>query len=341
MSCAEPEFVCRLLRLVSSTGNTSGRSSRLSSCGPSTYATEGPCDLIDFREYSDEYTPAPATAAPRRLPRRNTPARASDDPESPEPLMVGKQLGAVWCGAGGKRNIFLKKQEVPNFVRKHFGCPDLGARPSAAMHDEYALDAELPHVRHFTHVLSALRLSKKQLVRVGVSDRGITFVAVDDSKSVQAQASFRAETFSFFSANPGAASSRSQRGGHGHASSSTSNTSFDVSLQALIDTLNVFAPLDGETTVRMRWPDLDGKLVFAAAAQRDGARVSDDLVRNVTHASISTQDGSGNNTAAGTSSSTLNSELTFRGEKNAFMVATTTLKEIVDDLEWPGGYGSR
>ena len=70
------------------------------------------------------------------------------------------------------------------------------------MADEYALNAVVEHVRPFTHVLSALRLSKKQLVRVGVSDRGVTFVAVDDSKSLQAQANFRAETFAAFSANP-------------------------------------------------------------------------------------------------------------------------------------------
>ena len=28
-------------------------------------------------------------------------------------------------------------------------------------------------------------------------------------------------------------------------------------------------------------------------------------------------------------------ELLFRGERNAFMLPTSTLKEIVDDLEWP------
>ena len=37
--------------------------------------------------YSDEYTLAPASAAPSRLPARNTPARASVPPLSPEPLM--------------------------------------------------------------------------------------------------------------------------------------------------------------------------------------------------------------------------------------------------------------
>ena len=79
------------------------------------------------------------------------------------------------------------------------------------MADEYALNALVEHVRPFTHVLSALRLSKKQLVRVGVSDRGVTFVAVDDSKSLQAQANFRAETFAAFSANPAAAFSTHDR----------------------------------------------------------------------------------------------------------------------------------
>jgi cell cycle checkpoint protein len=194
------------------------------------------------------------------------------------------------------------------------------------MADEYALDAVVEHVRPFMHVLSALRLSKKQLVRVGVSDRGVTFVAVDDSKSLQAQANFRAETFAAFSANPAAAFLT--RDGSARAAISSS-ASFDVSLGALIDVLNVFAPLDGETTVSVRWPDRDGNVVLAAAAERDGARPSDAPVRHVTHASISPQDEDVR--------APLNAELVFRGERNAFMVPTTTLKEIVDDLEWPSG----
>ena len=196
------------------------------------------------------------------------------------------------------------------------------------MADEYALNAVVEHVRPFTHVLSALRLSKKQLVRVGVSDRGVTFVAVDDSKSLQAQANFRAETFAAFSANPAAAFSTHDRSARAAIASSAF---FDVSLGALIDVLNVFAPLDGETTVSIRWPDRDGKLVLAAAAERDGARPSDAPVRNITHASISPQD---------ESSAPTHAELVFRGERNAFMVPTTTLKAIVDDLEWPSGGSS-
>ena len=195
------------------------------------------------------------------------------------------------------------------------------------MADEYALNAVVEHVRPFTHVLSALRLSKKQLVRVGVSDRGVTFVAVDDSKSLQAQANFRAETFAAFSANPAAAFSTHDRSARAAIASSAF---FDVSLGALIDVLNVFAPLDGETTVSIRWPDRDGKLVLAAAAAVT-ARGHRRRVRNITHASISPQD---------ESSAPTHAELVFRGERNAFMVPTTTLKAIVDDLEWPSGGSS-
>jgi cell cycle checkpoint protein len=212
------------------------------------------------------------------------------------------------------------------FSRRALQIRRARAHTSAAMADEYALDAVVEHVRPFMHVLSALRLSKKQLVRVGVSDRGVTFVAVDDSKSLQAQANFRAETFAAFSANPAAAFLT--RDGSARAAISSS-ASFDVSLGALIDVLNVFAPLDGETTVSVRWPDRDGNVVLAAAAERDGARPSDAPVRHVTHASISPQDEDVR--------APLNAELVFRGERNAFMVPTTTLKEIVDDLEWPSG----
>ena len=44
------------------------------------------------------------------------------------------------------------------------------------------------HIRNFVHILSAVRLSKKQHVRVSVSERGLTFVSLDDLKSLQAQA---------------------------------------------------------------------------------------------------------------------------------------------------------
>ena len=46
----------------------------------------------------------------------------------------------------------------------------------------------MEHIRNFTAILSAVKLSRKQHVHVSVSERGLTFVAVDDSKSLQAQA---------------------------------------------------------------------------------------------------------------------------------------------------------
>ena len=76
------------------------------------------------------------------------------------------------------------------------------------------LDARLEHIRNFTAILSAVKLSRKQHVHVSVSERGLTFVAVDDSKSLQAQANFRAEVFRSYRVNP---SSASGPGGGGSA----------------------------------------------------------------------------------------------------------------------------
>jgi len=62
-------------------------------------------------------------------------------------------------------------------------CPPPATRKRAM--DDYVLDARVEHIRNFTAILSATRLSKKQYVTVSVAERGLTFVAVDDSKSLQ------------------------------------------------------------------------------------------------------------------------------------------------------------
>ena len=107
--------------------------------------------------------------------------------------------------------------------------------------DDYVLDARVEHIRNFVHILSAVRLSKKQHVRVSVSERGLTFVSLDDSKSLQAQANFRAEAFRDYRVNPSAATGTQQPPAGGGAAGS-----FGLALGPLIDVLNVFAPLDGD-----------------------------------------------------------------------------------------------
>lgn len=129
--------------------------------------------------------------------------------------------------------------------------------------DDYVLDARVEHIRNFVHILSAVRLSKKQHVRVSVSERGLTFVSLDDSKSLQAQANFRAEAFRDYRVNPSAATGTQQPPAGGGAAGS-----FGLALGPLIDVLNVFAPLDGDAELSIRWPDRDGRLVLAAHAER-------------------------------------------------------------------------
>ena len=69
-------------------------------------------------------------------------------------------------------------------------------------HDGYMLDAKVEHIKNFAAILSTVRLAKRQHVRVSVTERGLTFVAVDESKTLQAQANFRAEVFKAFSVTP-------------------------------------------------------------------------------------------------------------------------------------------
>ena len=131
------------------------------------------------------------------------------------------------------------------------------------------LDARLEHIRNFTAILSAVKLSRKQHVHVSVSERGLTFVAVDDSKSLQAQANFRAEVFRSYRVNPSSASGPGGGGTHhqhhtqgpgGTRGGSSAAGSFGIALGSLIDVLNVFIPLDGEAELSLRWPDRDGRL---------------------------------------------------------------------------------
>ena len=95
-------------------------------------------------------------------------------------------------------------------------------------------------------------------------------------------------------------------------------------LGALIDVLGAFASRDGEAEVRMRWPNREGLLTLELESSRAG--VDRDL-RQCVYAAISPE--------AVPEGEERSDESSFRGETNAFMLPTSTLKEIVDDLEWP------
>ena len=150
-------------------------------------------------------------------------------------------------------------------------------------------------------------------------------VAQDPSKSLQAQVNFRAETFASYRVNASAAGTQGHVSGVGSAVGT-----FGLDLGSLIDVLNAFAPLDGECELSMRWPDRDNSLVLAALTVRDAADPhAGRPARMCTHASIAPEvDGWSTTSAA-------DAELVFRGERNAFAMPTTALREIVDDLEWP------
>ena len=176
--------------------------------------------------------------------------------------------------------------------------------------DDWVLDASVDQIRAFVSVLGALKLSKRQLVQVSVAERGVTIVAQDLSKSLQAQVNFRAETFLSYRVNAAAAGTQ---GHHGTTSAGSAVGTFGLDLGSLIDVLNAFAPLDGECDLSMRWPDRDNALVLAAVTSRDGAE-PERPVRSCMHASIAPEvDGWSTTSAA-------DAELIFRGERNAFMM---------------------
>ena len=83
----------------------------------------------------------------------------------------------------------------------------------------------------------------------------------------------------------------------------------------------------------MRWPDRDNSLVLAALTVRDAADPHGRPARMCTHASIAPVDGWSTTSAA-------DAEL-VRGERNAFAMPTTALREIVDDLVAAGAHDHR
>ena len=190
--------------------------------------------------------------------------------------------------------------------------------------DDYVLDARVEHVRNFVHILTAVKLSRKQHARVSVGERGLTIVSLDDSKSLQAQANFRAEVFRAYDVNL-AAASHHHHAGTRRAGVSSHAATFALALGPLIDVLSAFAPLDGEAELSLRWPDRDGRLLLSARHVERGA--PDRPLRGCTHAAVSPE-----TVTAATSG---DDDIVFRGERNAFTLPTTTLREIVDDLDWP------
>lgn len=191
------------------------------------------------------------------------------------------------------------------------GAPQAGGDVQRTLSmDDWVLDARVDQIRAFVSVLGALKLSKRQLVQVSVAERGVTIVAQDLSKSLQAQVNFRAETFLSYRVNAAAAGTQ---GHHGTTSAGSAVGTFGLDLGSLIDVLNAFAPLDGECDLSMRWPDRDNALVLAAVTSRDGAD-PERPVRSCMHASIAPEvDGWSTTSAA-------DAELIFRGERNAFMM---------------------
>ena len=100
--------------------------------------------------------------------------------------------------------------------------------------DDYVLDARVEHVRNFVHILTAVKLSRKQHARVSVGERGLTIVSLDDSKSLQAQANFRAEVFRAYDVNL-AAASHHHHAGTRRAGVSSHAATFALALGPLID----------------------------------------------------------------------------------------------------------
>ena len=184
----------------------------------------------------------------------------------------------------------------------------------------YALDATCAHVRALTATLACLRLGRKQRARVRADARGVTVSARDDSKTCACSANLRAEVFQAYACDETAARIAST------GAVSGSGCAFDVDLCAVIDALGAFQGRDGEADVRARWPNRSGALTLELESARTGGGRE---FRQCVYAEIAPEmmpEGEGRG-----------EEMSFRDEANAFMLPPATLKEIVDDLEWPSG----
>ena len=185
----------------------------------------------------------------------------------------------------------------------------------------YALDCATTSVKSFTACLQAIKLSKRCRARVRADARGVTFATMDESKSCGASVNFRAETFARYACDETCAAlvgGRAQRGG-------ARAVAFDVNLGALIDALGAFGRGDGELVAR--WPNREGMLTLEleSAKGQGGERE----LRQCVYAEIAPE--------MVPEDEERGEEVSFRDEANAFMLPTATLKEIVDDLEWPNG----
>ncbi len=195
--------------------------------------------------------------------------------------------------------------------------------PDASDSWTYALDASCAHVKNFTAVLSTVRLSRRQRARVRADARGMTFSTRDVSKSCAASANFRADVFQSYACDETAALMHSSR----HFARGV--VEFDVDLGALIDVMGAFAGArGGDADARLRWPNRDGALALELDGGRGSGRGERDG-RQCVYAEISPE------TMADEEEE--GEEESFRDETRAFMMPTATLKEIVDDLEWPCG----
>ena len=151
----------------------------------------------------------------------------------------------------------------------------------------------------------------------------MTFSTRDVSKSCAASANFRADVFQSYACDETAALMHSSR----HRARGV--VEFDVDLGALIDVMGALVGArGGDADARLRWPNRDGAL----ALELDGGRGSGNGERDgrqCVYAEISPE--------TMPEEEEEEEEESFRDETRAFMMPTATLKEIVDDLEWPCG----
>jgi len=177
----------------------------------------------------------------------------------------------------------------------------------------YVLDARISHVRTFRECLLAIKIDKHSRARVRADERGVTFATRDGSKTCAASVNFRAEVFASY-----ACDDRGFGGRHDET------CAFEVNLTSLIDVLGAFAARDGDGDARLRWPNREG----AVSLELSSARATGERdFKQCIYSEIAPE--------ASNDGDERGEELSFRDEANAFMLPTATLKEIVDDLEWP------
>mmetsp|Transcript_7077 Transcript_7077/g.14282 ORF Transcript_7077/g.14282 Transcript_7077/m.14282 type:complete len:320 (-) Transcript_7077:278-1237(-) len=170
------------------------------------------------------------------------------------------------------------------------------------------LELRVDNIKAFLNIIQLIKWANKQVGVVRVDASGLSIIATDDSKCLQGKVEIKRQFFKSYVYH-GADGARSHL--------------FGVSLVDLIDCISVFATSDGLAELVVKWSDSDASLIFELIFSSDDEHRP---IQTCMFAQLACEE----------TERPTDYETHLVEPSTCFIVWTHILKEVSDELEWPG-----